>query len=263
MRVMFKGLTGSDVGAWQAFLRGFNKKSVIHINNVFDEFTKLETQTFQSSLPGQLNADGIVGNTTYAKAMKLGLNVLVDEREDESGASWPMKPVDTKQLSTEEKEKIFGRFSYVAAPTSQNPEAIKITDDWVKKNIVYVNVPQLKLVQYAPKGQLVQFHAKAAVQLQRVFKNIDDAGLLNKVLTFGGTWVPRFIRGSTTKLSNHATGCAIDLNVPWNALGTVGALKGRPGNTRELVAAFYDAGFFWGGWFDRCDPMHFEINRCL
>lgn len=264
MRVLYKGLIGEDVSAWQTFLRGRNKSSKIFVNGIFDEFTKLETETFQSTPPNKLGAaDGVVGNETYAKALKLGFGVLTDSREDENSVNWPQKPADAKQLLEAERVKIFGQFSYIAAPTAQNPEAIKITDNWPAKNILSIEIPQLKTVKYAPKNATVSFHRLGAEQLKSAFNEIEKSGLSNKVLTYGGTWVPRFIRGSTTKLSNHALGTAIDINVQWNALGTKGALKDETGSVRELVMIFYKHGFYWGNWFTRTDPMHFELFKVL
>lgn len=90
---------------------------------------------------------------------------------------------------------------------------------------------------------------------------IDDAGLGDRVLSFAGSWVPRFVRGSTTNLSNHAYGSAIDINVPWNQLSTVPALKGKRGSVRELVPIANECGLYWGGHFNRADGMHFELAR--
>ena len=263
MRVLYKGLIGEDVSSWQTFLRGVNKTSKIFVNGIFDEFTKIETENFQTKLPNKLAADGVVGNQTYAKALKMGFGALTDERTDENSITWPTKPANAKQLTDVERTRIFGQFSYIAAPTSQNAEAIKITDNWPTKNIVSVKLPQLVNVKGAPKNLSVSFHKLGAEQLKAAFIEIEKAGLLNKVLTHGGTWVPRFIRGSTTKLSNHALGTAIDINVEWNALGTHGALKDEVGSVRELVMIFYKNGFYWGNWFARQDPMHFELFKVL
>ena len=106
----------------------------------------------------------------------------------------------------------------------------------------------------------MQFHRLAAKQLQDVWRSWEKAGLLDRMKTWQGSFVPRFVRGSTTVLSNHAFGSAFDINSKWNGLGVEPALVGQEGNVRELVEIANDHGFFWGGHFkNRRDGMHFEI----
>jgi hypothetical protein len=78
------------------------------------------------------------------------------------------------------------------------------------------------------------------------------------VLTWDGSFVPRFIRGSRTTLSNHAFGTAFDINCGYNRLGTIPALLGNKGYVRELVELANEHGFYWGGHFasPRSDGMH-------
>jgi hypothetical protein len=72
--------------------------------------------------------------------------------------------------------------------------------------------------------------------------------------------VQRFIRCSTSSLSNHAFGTAFDINADQNPLGHQPALPGEPGCVFELVPIAHKFGFYWGGHFkDRRDGMHFEI----
>jgi hypothetical protein len=89
----------------------------------------------------------------------------------------------------------------------------------------------------------------------------ERAGLLHLVLTWHGSYVARFVRGSDRTLSNHAFGSAFDINFAWNKLGTVPALVGQKGTVRELVQIANDNGFYWGGHFKRLDGMHFEVAQ--
>lgn len=89
----------------------------------------------------------------------------------------------------------------------------------------------------------------------------EKEGLLDRVLSYGGTFVPRFIRGSKTQLSNHTFGSAFDINVPQNMLATMPALVGKKGSVRELVPIANKHGFYWGGHFTRLDGMHFEVAQ--
>ena len=56
--------------------------------------------------------------------------------------------------------------------------------------------------------------------------------------------MPRFVRGSTTSLSNHAFGSAFDINVPFNRLGARPALVGQKGSVRRLVKTAHRHGFY-------------------
>jgi hypothetical protein len=264
MRVLRKGLTGPDVFEWQNFLRGQSKTSRIIANSIFDDFTFTETSAFQESSPRKITGDGVVGPQTLAKAMKLGYNPLGDDSDSEFSSAWPKKPAGVTRLDDDDRKRLFGSFKFEAAPTPENPEAIRILDDWAKKNIISVLIPQLKGIKGASKSGTVQFHKLAAPQLQSAFKALEERDQLKHLKTWGGTWVPRFIRGSTTKLSNHSLGSAFDCNVEWNRLGTQGALKGQEGSVREMVLTLTEFGLTWGGWFKgRLDAMHFEIFKIL
>ncbi len=105
----------------------------------------------------------------------------------------------------------------------------------------------------------VSFHKKGADALVAMFAAWEKAGLIGLILTWEGSFVPRFVRGSTRTLSNHAFGTAFDINAKWNAMGSRPALVGEKGCTRELVPIAHDHGFYWGGHFGRPDGMHFEV----
>lgn len=261
MRVLRAGYSGSDVTLWQQFLVG---QEFLHapVTGVYDADTIQATKDFQQFY--DLDVDGTAGTFTQGQAMALGFPLLSDD-ESEDGPNWPAKP-DARPLCNADRKRIFGQFAYVPAPTAGNQEAIRIVDGWAAESIVTVEIPQLVGVQGAPGTGKVQFHKLAADQLVALFAAWEQAGLLNRVKTWGGSWAPRFIRGSRTYLSNHALGSAFDINVAWNLLGAQPALKGKNGSVRELVSLAFDHGFYWGGWFGgpynpsgRADGMHFEV----
>jgi hypothetical protein len=262
MRTLYIGLTGDDVRLWEYFLLGINPLAALVADGTFDQATKDETKKFQSKVgfTGR-DVDGVVGPSTMGKAMELGFNPLNDNRDDDVGPNWPPAPA-AGPLSAADRSKLFGKFAYRAAGTQQNPEAIVITDGWEVSNIVTVEVPQLVGLA-GPKGK-VSVHKLIVPQLQRTFAQWEAAGLKNRLLTWGGLWVPRFSRGSRTYLSNHAWGTAFDINVQWNMLGTRPALKGQKGCVRELVEIANQNGFYWGGHFrGRPDGMHFEARAII
>lgn len=260
MQILRKGSTGHDVERWQAFLRGLSSTSSIVISGNFEDVTDRETKVFQRSK--NLVADGVVGQRTLAVALQHGFSLMEDPLNDINGPNWPARPKHGS-LSPIDREKIFGKFSFISSPVQNNPEAITITGTW-SSNISQVQLPQLAGVAGAPRSCTVQFHELLAPQVTKLFNDWEMAGLKHLIVSWGGSWVPRFIRGSRTTLSNHAWGTAFDINVAWNQLGVQPALRGETGSVRELVDIAYNNGFYWGGWFPRRpDGMHFEAYKIL
>jgi hypothetical protein len=177
---------------------------------------------------------------------------------DKSSPSFPPRP-DFAAISSAAREQTFGKPRFVASPQPGNPEHIEILDDWEVKNIKKVSIP-IKGIVGRPGPIEVRFHKLAADQLIELWLAWEKEGLLDRVLSFDGAYVPRFMRGSTTKLSNHAFGTAFDINASFNSLKARPALVGQRGSVRELVPIANDLGFFWGGFFNnRPDGMHFEV----
>lgn len=259
MRTLRLGDKGEDVRRWETFMVGQGYYWT-EVDGVFDDDLRQSTIDFQTK--HELKADGTVGPMTYAEALKLGFPGVEDNSEEESGPNWPPKP-DFKPLGAAEREQIFGKFAFKPAGNPSNPEAILITDGWGAKNIVQVPIPQLQGVSGVTGSGIVPFHAKAAPQLVALWAAWEEAGLLPLVLSWAGSWAPRFVRGSRSYLSNHSWGTAFDINAGWNGLGATPALVGKPGSVRKLVSLANEHGFYWGGWYERKDGMHFEVARIL
>lgn len=252
MRVLRLGATGQDVKRWQTFLRGHNPGSKIVTNGTYDDFTTQETRTFQGA--HGLDTDGEVGPKTLGTAMTLGFNPLKDDSVDESGPNWPPAPDFAPLVSNPARQALFGKFSY--SLVGDGSGEINITDNWESLNIVKCQIP-------FQNGKTVRMNKLIVPQFVALWKAWESAGLLGKVLTWDGGFVPRFVRGSTTLLSNHSWGTAFDLNSEWNGLGKQGALVDEKGSLRELVPFAYRYGFYWGRWFSRQDAMHFEASRIV
>lgn len=260
METIRKGSTGPLVQSWEEFLRGHDL-FLEEANGVFDDATDAATRRYQEL--HRLTPDGIVGNRTWGQAMLDGFLVVEDTSTDEDGPNWPAAPDDLRPASLGVRQALFGVFKYKPAPSPGNPEGITILDNWSKDHITSVEIPQLVGVRgTAPKGR-VFFHKNAMPQLVALYTAWEKAGLSHLVLTWAGSWVPRFVRGSRTNLSNHAWGTAFDINVPWNGLRRTPALRGQKGSVRELVPLAAKLGFYWGGWFTRLDGMHFEVSKLL
>ena len=261
--ILRRGSTGRDVVRWQNFLIG---RGHLHAaaDGDFGTLTERATKAFQRA--NGLSSDGIVGPATLGKALLLGFDAGFRDRvEADSNPVLVGKPT-LKPVGGKARERMFGRFLYEAAPTRENPEAIRILDDWEDENIRLITIPQLKGVPVfgTPGSGRLRFHQRAVAQLEALWAGWEQAGLLHLVLTYDGAYNPRFIRGSRTTLSNHAYGSAFDINYQWNRLGAIPALEGQQGSVRELVAIANEHGFFWGGHFQgRPDGMHFEVARLL
>lgn len=261
MRLLKLGVQGPDVKRWQHFLIGLGATGLA-ATGTFDEPTRDATREFQRR--NDLDVDGKVGNETLGKALLLGFSVVGDpEDEEESGPNFPGKPDFPPLVGLQERQRVFGRFRFRHRPLPDNRENIELLDNWEAQNIVGVEIPQLAGIEGAPASRKPRFHRKAAGQFQALWKGWEDEGVLDLVLSWHGTFMPRFVRGSTTSLSNHAFGSAFDINVPFNRLGARPALVGQRGSVRRLVKTAHRHGFYWGGHFTRMDGMHFEVARVL
>jgi hypothetical protein len=100
----------------------------------------------------------------------------------------------------------------------------------------------------------IRCHRKVVPVVQSVFAAAQSQGLQGAVKSYGGAYNFRPKR-SSSKLSTHCWGIAIDLNPRTNAMGTAGDMDPR------LVDLFRSFGFKWGGdWTGRGkDPMHFQF----
>jgi len=257
MQILKLNSKSEDVTKWQNFLVG-KGIDVGGVDGIFGEDTLNATKKFQSV--NGLNPDGTVGNKTIGKAMLLGFGLLEDNSKNITSINWPSKPNFKPLVSNTERAKLFGKFTYEHKPIIGNYENIVVTDDWAKKNIVTVTVPQLGHVITSKK---ISFHQLGANQLKQLFIDWENANLLHLILAWNGSYVPRFIRGSNTILSNHSFGTAFDINYEWNKLGAVPALVGQKGSVRQLVEIANKNGFYWGGHFSRLDGMHFELAKIL
>jgi hypothetical protein len=125
-----------------------------------------------------------------------------------------------------------------------------------------VTNPRLKaLMETRQIGPIKVTMVRPALEsLQRIMDRLkeSDPDIHAKVGTAGATCA-RFIRGSTTSVSNHSWGTAIDLTLegqldPFADGGTQFGLL-------ILAEYFNDEGWFWGATYGREDSMHFEVGE--
>lgn len=250
-----RGYKGEPVERWQTFLRGMGYPVVV--DGDFGPHTEAFTIQFQQ-LMRVSPADGVVGNCTIGAAMSKGFEVLPTGHSEAS--SFPERPEDVRPLTAAERVARFGSFEFEPHPTPGNPEGIRVLSRSPEFKLVDVFLPKLIGVNGFPRSGKVLFHAAGADNLVSLVDAWDRAGLLGKILSWGGSYVPRFVRGSRKTLSNHAWGTAFDINAAWNGLGRMPAKAGDKGSIRELVPLAVEHGFYSGIWFTRPDGMHFELR---
>lgn len=246
--------TSELVLQWKKFQRSLGYYSG-PLNEHYDaEFVKV-IQNYQQK--NQLRADGYIGNQTWFAAYQEGMEFSANQKKE-----FPLKPAFSPVVNQQAKFDLFGEILFVSSPTKDNPENIIIRNDFESKNIIRVEIPQLRNISNGIYKSM-RFHRKAADQLRGFFSEIEKRKMIDLLLTYGGSYNPRLIRGSKTALSNHSFGTAFDLNMQWNSLNVEPIALGEKGSVRELVPLAHEFGFYWGGHFSRKDGMHFEIAKLL
>lgn len=242
-------LTTEQISLWQTYLRGRNPYSCVVVNGVYDSQTQQETRETRDVFglsSGEIDdvliecatKDGFVGFNEYVVKQQQTLSPLIYN----------------------DRLKLFGVFSFQATPQKGNPEAIKIDESWVKHNITTINISQLIGKKGCSTGNIA-VNRLCVKQFVDFFNLVEKAKLISRIITFDGSWNPRFVRGSSTYLSNHAWGTAFDINAGYNPLGTIPKNIGQQGSVVELLDIATQCGFAWGGNMKRPDGMHFEIAK--
>ncbi len=257
MQILRRGGEGDEVQRWQRFLIGQGLLAAA-ADGVFGPITERATRAFQRR--AKLGVDGMVGPMTYAAALQRGFNPgFTDPQGGADGGDWPPRPEFLPLVANADRAAVFGEFRY--EPVGADTDDIRILGGWQQANIRPVTVSELAGVKGAPATGRIWVHRLVGEQVQALFRAWEEAGFGDLVLSWEGSFAPRFVRGSRTTVSNHAWGTAFDINYQWNRLGTTPALRKDRGSVRELVPIAHAHGFYWGGHFSRCDGMHFEVAR--
>jgi hypothetical protein len=122
--------------------------------------------------------------------------------------------------------------------------------------------PKLKaLVETRQIGPIKTTMLKPALDsLERIMNKLkQDEPDIHAKLGTAGAICARFIRGSSTSVSNHSWGTAIDITLE-------GQLDPFADGTMQiglviLAEHFNDEGWYWGGGYNREDGMHFEVGE--
>ena len=127
----------------------------------------------------------------------------------------------------------------------------KYGDPNLHKNMILWDVPSHLEIGVIPKR--LYCNKDMVAPLSAAFDNLIRREFVNELKTFDGCFNIRNTRGAAT-MSLHSWGIAIDVNAFENALGKV------PKLSEGFVKCFTDAGFDWGGKWQRADGMHFQLS---
>jgi len=262
-----KGDKGEHIRRIQYFLRD-KELYMDEVDGIFGPNMEDAVRDYQTI--EELPISGVIGNWNLTRMLSQKLYLLGGNSpgklatidvgnvvQPEHGDQYPPKPPFRSLTGNKQRARIFGAYEYRHDPLPDNPENIRILGNWEGQNIVSVNLPELEEVSNG-KFKRMRVHQKTAAPLKALWWEWGQKNLLDRIQTYSGAFVPRFIRGSRKTLSNHAFGSAFDINASWNWLGQVPAMLGEEGCVRELVTTAHKYGFYWGGHFSRRDGMHFE-----
>lgn len=268
-----RGFIGSDVVRLQKLLNQ-DINAGLALDGVYGGGTFAAVKNFEQK--HGLAITGQCGGATLKTARDLGFEAVEFEvNAGNNSAAFPKRPGPggLPQPTATMSAALFGTFPFVREPVAGNPEHIRILNDWVARNIVTVVVPQLVGVPI-PTGQAAAVPSKGKINCHKLVKDKvpalfnawEQAGLIDRILTFDGSFEARLKRGRTiatlANLSNHSFGATFDINAGLNPMGHTPALMGSRGCLRELVAIANDMGFYWGGHFGQPpDGMHFEVSK--
>jgi hypothetical protein len=134
---------------------------------------------------------------------------------------------------------------------------------WEKANLVYI-IPPFRMTYAGMPVKRIRVHRHCAQSLLRVLNNLKAAAKGSQktldhwgVSIFGGVVNYRLMRGGV-QLSIHSYGAAIDLDPARNGLGDQ---TPNFANHPEVLKAFADEGWTWGGNWSRKDGMHWQATR--
>lgn len=144
-----------------------------------------------------------------------------------------------------------------------------------RSKIAFVLIPGTSTRLSMRRGNVATVLAYVASEFDRLVEDIDtpsSRGYEKDDLIRGGSEPSRIfddwgfafrpVRGSTSTLSNHASGSAIDLNATQHPRGVRGTFTaGQVVAIREILR-FCEGTVRWGGDYRQAPPdeMHFEIN---
>lgn len=119
-------------------------------------------------------------------------------------------------------------------------------------NLILWDVPVELEIGVIPKR--IYCNKDLILPLSTAFKNLIATGRVAELKTWDGCFNIRTKRGLSS-MSLHSWAVAVDVNAFENGLNM------QPKLSAEFVKCFTDAGFDWGGTWQRKDGMHFQLEK--
>jgi hypothetical protein len=135
---------------------------------------------------------------------------------------------------------------------SSNDCLKKYGDPNLQKSMILWDVPTALEIGVIPKR--IYCNKDMIEPLSKAFNNLILRGFVNELKTWDGCFNIRKKRGLQS-MSLHSWGIAMDVNAFENGLGK------EPNLSPGFVKCFTDAGFEWGGTWERKDGMHFQLAK--
>lgn len=220
-------------------------------------------------------ADGKCGRRTQAAidTFQRGFMQAPDGRIDPGGATWrrlsdvpePIAPVDaslTRLVPIPDRSTINGGLAPVNNTFMRNllgnpretysSDCQPVTEPRLRRSMQRANVGPFAVTGLRPAVEsLATVLSDVRSLLPEVYQALGSAGM----------FCCRYVRGSTSSISNHSWGTAIDLTLN-------GKLDVRGNDMVQhglcLIAPVFNRhGWYWGASFRTEDAMHFEASRSL
>jgi hypothetical protein len=164
---------------------------------------------------------------------------ILENREDINGSLLPL----SNNLMLQVLGNPRGNYSQQCQP---------VTNSKIRKLIVTEDVGPFRVTGLSP----------AVEALADIFRDIRaQHGDIYDALGSAGMLCCRFVRNSTSSISNHSWGCAIDLTLE-GKLDFRGDKRVQKG-LKAIHPIFNAHKFYWGAAFRTEDAMHFEASRQL
>jgi hypothetical protein len=258
------GDKGQDIQVIQSILIGLNYLKENGLTGTIDSDTMNAIKKLGSRFKIVVDVNAPISKDIIELLLKMeyGLDYTPGMKDIPQEAytdkhNWPQRPSGLETLGYSKVQQIFGPIEFVP----RKGRYITITNDFVQKNIITIEIPQLAKIAH-PVSTKIRCHRLVANQMKALWQTWENVGLLDRVKTYNGLFVPRYLTGSRTTLSNHAFGIAFDINSSTNGYGVTPPALGEKGCVRELVPYALDLGFFWGGFYRKNkDGMHFEVRE--
>ncbi|WP_338849225.1 M15 family metallopeptidase [Massilia sp. W12] len=239
------GLCGPrTIGAIHTFQAGFLRQPDGLVEPGGKTLQRLNLISFKPAVSNKV-APKVVTPQEVKKAVPAaaGTSLIRLVRRDTLGPLNPGLKAVSNQYMLEKLGKPRESFSQACQP---------VTNEKLKKYITTASVGPFKVTGLKPAvDSLRTIMAEIAVKQPEVYQALGSAGML----------CARNVRGSTTAISNHSWGTAIDLKLN-GALDGYGDGMVQYGLT--LIAPIFNAhGWYWGVAFRKEDAMHFEVSRSL